>query len=196
MQLKEIDPIQAQLEMAPLPRGLNLAISTDPARKAAVLVLIIPYQNTLSLVLTRRTTHLRGHSGQISFPGGKYDECDKDYVETAMRETCEELGLCDEKVEILGQLEKCYIPPSNFDVFPTVGLMTMEAHFIPNPQEVDAIIYFPLADLLNPALKKVEIRNMQGYDVTIPFYDVAGEIVWGATAVMLSDLEHRIRRVI
>ncbi|MFW5691441.1 MAG: NUDIX hydrolase [Chloroflexota bacterium] len=194
MRLPGFDAAQAQLAMAPRPRTRLRQYEGVPPKEAGVLVLIFPAANgVLHSVLTRRTEHLRGHSGQISFPGGRRDPDDVSFTATALRETCEELGICEDRVDLLGHLASFYIPPSHYNVYPTVGVMQAEPVFEPNPYEVAQVIPLPLHVLLDPGIKRVDTREFNGMKIQIPYYDVDGHQVWGATAVMLSELEHRLR---
>jgi 8-oxo-dGTP pyrophosphatase MutT (NUDIX family) len=188
----------AHNRMAPRPSGAAFFQRDDPPREAGVLVLIYPQQpDDLHLVLTRRTEHLNKHSGQISFPGGRHDEQDTDFTATALRETCEELGFCEtEQLEIVGRLSKFYIPPSHFDVYPIVALLPTIPHFQPAAQEVAEVLTLSLRDLLNPATRHDEWREIMGYRFLAPYYLVAGHKVWGATAAMLGELEARLRVVV
>ncbi len=191
--LTDFDAQTAHMRMSPIPRGQRWA---EEPRKAAVLVLVYPHaEERLHLILTKRTETLQKHSGQVSFPGGKRDEGDYDYVATALRETCEELGICEE-LTILGQLSQVYIPPSNFDVFPSVAYTPVLPTLRPNPFEVSDVLSLALDDLLNPTVKGTETRHIQGFDVRTPYYRVEGHKVWGATAVMLSEFEERLRCVV
>ena len=119
--LPDFDPVPALAQMSPLPRELMRELCPTPAREAGVLVLIYPEESSLHVVLTRRTDKLRGHSGQISFPGGKRDPQDTSFAATALREVCEELGVGSEKITVVGQLSPIYVPPSNFEVYPIVA---------------------------------------------------------------------------
>lgn len=179
--------------MSPIPRG-----NRSPARprEAGVLALLFPHEDgRLHVLLTRRSENLRGHRGQISFPGGSRDPEDVDFVATALRETREELGLYD-RIEVLGSLTKVHIPPSNFDVYPTVAFMPMLGQPRINPDEVAEVFGFALDDLLDDTFKSSEMRTIQGYEVRVPFYLVNGHKVWGATSVMLGELEERLRTVV
>lgn len=192
----EIGAWEAQLQMSPSHRRHFQPDPHNPPRESAVLILIYPdATGQLRLILTKRTDKLRGHSGQVSFPGGRRDPHDASFVVTALRETCEELGICDEAIEIIGQLNKLWIPPSNFDVYPIVGCLAYEPQIFPNPDEVDFVLTFALADLLHPAFKKTTQMTLMGQLVDVPYYDVEGQVVWGATCMLLSELEARIRAV-
>lgn len=194
LRLPDFDPIPAQLRMSPPGRPMRPADGS--ARQAGVLVLIYAGDDGLRVVLTRRTEHLGKHSGQISFPGGRRDPHDATLTATALRETCEELGICDEPLQVIGALTPLYIPPSNYEVFPTVATLPAPPVMRPNPQEVAEVFSLPLDRLLDARIKMQEDWDFAGVRVPIPFYAVQGHKVWGATAVMLSELEHRLRAVL
>jgi len=195
--LSDFDYAPSHLAMSPSNR--RLPDPTSSPREAGVLALVYPRAHyggeSLHIVLTRRNESLRGHSGQISFPGGKRDPADPSFVATALRETCEELGICDSALLVLGELNRVYIPPTNFLVTPIVGYLPHAPHFRPNPDEVAEVFSVPLVQLLDAQVKRMEEREFQGVRVQIPYYALGGHHVWGATGVMLSEIEHRLRRV-
>lgn len=191
--LADFDVLAAQSRMAPAAPRIR---PETGVRQAGVMVLVYPEPEGLHIVLTLRTDSLRGHSGQISFPGGRRDPDDVSFTATALRETCEELGLCDLDITVIGTLTPIYIPPSNFEVFPTVGALPLPPVFHPNPAEVAEVFTFPIDNLLDPRYKSSEAWVFQGTRVQIPFYQVGQHKVWGATAIMLSELEHRLRQVV
>ncbi len=191
-----------QIKMAPEQRldRLNRWERPDNYREAAVLLLFYPsippgsngssaHPSELELyfVLIRRPDYPGVHGGQISLPGGRR-EGGESLPATALREAQEEIGLAPETVEIVGQLSPLYTPPSNFYIFPFVAFGPGRPKFQPNPTEVAEIIETPLSLLLNPATHKEEIWRFQNYgDCRVPFFDVYGHQVWGATAMILSE---------
>jgi len=186
---------EAQQRMSPVPRGWTKR--DHPPKQAAVLILLYrEVDDRIHVILTLRNAGLRGHSGQVSFPGGKQDPEDSSFTSTALRETCEEIGICDDKIIVMGELSKFYIPPTHYDVYPKVARYNSIPQFIPNPDEVAEIFSFAIEDVLHPKFKHVETRTIQGYEVQVPYYDVMGHKVWGATAIMLSEFEARLRQIL
>ena len=194
--LPNVDAVLARQPMTPGSRKVLPPQKNAKSRQAGVLVLLFPQADGLHLILTRRTETLRGHSGQISFPGGQHDPNDATLADTALRETCEELGVCDEVVQILGCLSTLYIAPSDFEVSPWVGALEKRPVFMPNPEEVAEVFTVPLAALLDATYKRMEQRDFRGITIDVPYYAFGGHKVWGATAMMLSELENRLRAVL
>jgi len=196
--LPHFDGFKAQMGMSPEGRERMLPKTDKPPRQSAVLVLIYPkYDTGLNILLTKRTATLRGHSGQVSFPGGRVDETDDSLEHTALRETCEEVGICEEAdIHILGRLSKIWIPPSNFDVHPIVATMRSTPHLIPSPHEVADVLHLPLNALVDDKTKKMTQMKFGNKTFDVPYYEVQEQIVWGATAGMLSELELRLKQVI
>jgi 8-oxo-dGTP pyrophosphatase MutT (NUDIX family) len=113
-------------------------------------------------------------------------------VATALRETQEEIGIDPHSIEIIGQLAPFYVPPSNFDIHPTVGYLPDVPQFRPNPAEVAQVITFPITELLMPSAIQSEYHDFQGLRVHVPFFQIAEHKIWGATAVLLSELAERL----
>lgn len=196
LQIPDFDGAAMQGDMLPEARDLFPRREDIPPRQAGVLVMLYPQGNDWHIVLTRRSDQLRGHRGQVSFPGGRQDPQDDDLTQTALRETCEELGICEKNLEILGTMTELYIPPSHYDVLPTVALARHQPIFAPNPDEVAEVFTMSLSELLNPATRHNENWSFKGIRLNVPYYLVCGHKVWGATAMILCELENRLRMVL
>ncbi len=195
LQLPGFDAQAARAPMTPESRRRFPPAETRP-RQAAVLLLLWPQAAGLHFVLTRRAADLRGHSGQISLPGGRSDPTDADPAATALRETQEELGIPASGVQLLGQLDEIYIPPGNFLVHPHVGALATAPDFRPCAAEVADVLTVPLARLFDAQLKRQSLRQIDGRDLQIPWYALGQQMVWGATAMLLSEFEGRLRAVL
>lgn len=158
-------------------------------REAGVLALFYPDEERGRpvLVLTERHLDLDDHGGQISFPGGQR-EAGESLRDAALREAHEEVALDPQAVNVLGRLTPLYIPPSNFCVHPFVGVTEAAPALRPTDAEVGAILHVPLARLLRPGAVVEEEWTIHGFRATVPFYDIDGPPVWGATAMMLAEL--------
>lgn len=182
----------AQFRMAHIERQLNLSRFKTPsdARQSSVMILLYEDGGRIKIPLILRPGDSGIHSGQISFPGGKYEDTDLDFATTALRETEEEIGVSKSSIEILGKLTQLYIPPSNFLVHPHVGALQFAPNFIPQKNEVEKIIPLDLEFLMDEEkVKEKEIRLSSGQLIRTPYYSVEGETVWGATAMILSELK-------
>lgn len=158
----------------------------DPV-PAAVLILLYPAENgETGLVLMKRNTYDGPHSAQVSFPGGMREKEDSTLVETALRETREELGITEE-LFILGQLSPLHITVSNFLVSPFVAYCPERPLFRPDSSEVQYLIETTLQHLLDPCNKRSMRMQVHGQEISAPYYAVQEEQVWGATAMILSE---------
>ena len=154
---------------------------------AAVLVPIVDHASGLTVIFTQRTVHLKAHSGQVSFPGGRAEPEDPTPEFTALREAQEEIGLAIESVEVLARLPD-YHTRTGFLVTPVVGLITPPVALVPDPQEVEEVFEVPLAFLLDPANHRRETRELQGRTVGYYVMRYGTHTIWGATAGMLLTL--------
>lgn len=197
--LPHFDVLAAQQQMALLDRSRRRPPKMEgEPRVGGVLLLLYCRDGELYVLLTRRRADLNSHAGQISFPGGRREE-DEPLYETALRETMEEVGVPPAAVTILGSLADIYIPPSDYEVHPFVGWLEGNGRpprFSPNPAEVEEILEAPLRLLLHPETRREEAWELRGQRVKVPFYDVEGHKVWGATAIMLSEFLERLRMVL
>jgi 8-oxo-dGTP pyrophosphatase MutT (NUDIX family) len=181
----------AQYRMAPQPRPSGELPYDQPqpdARRGGVLVLFYPQNDQLYLPLILRPTYNGVHSGQVGFPGGGYEAGDADLIQTALREAYEEVGVPPTSLTILGQLSTLYVFPSNYLVYPTVAWMPTRPEFKLDPYEVDQLLEVPLLHLLNPQNRLEEEWQLRGRVANVPFFAVQGQRIWGATAMMLSEL--------
>ncbi|MHB1293480.1 MAG: NUDIX hydrolase [Anaerolineae bacterium] len=160
-----------------------------PPRQGAVLVLLYLLHGELHIPLTRRSDHVAIHKGQISLPGGAREPDDATLWETALREAQEEIGLDRAAVARLGELSPLYIPVSHFVIHPHVGYAAERPAFAPDAAEVAELIEFPLNTLLDPQSKREETWVLAGQQVQVPQYRYGNHIVWGATAMVLSEFE-------
>jgi 8-oxo-dGTP pyrophosphatase MutT (NUDIX family) len=189
--LRPLPGLDAQLTMAPSPRlGWDPLKFPAGATVGAAVLLVYPHDDTLHLALTVRGSGLRNHTGQVSLPGGRVDEGET--IETAaLREANEEIGIDPAMVELLGRLTPLHIPVSGFLLHPVVGFTSMRPAFQRAEWEVARIIEAPVRLLSDPAVVKREFRtrvvNGQSIDVTVPYFDIDGEKVWGATAMVLAE---------
>jgi 8-oxo-dGTP pyrophosphatase MutT (NUDIX family) len=193
--LAEFDVDAARHRMAPQPRTMRRSTRRPGTpRQASVLLLLFPAGGGLAFVLVRRSENERDvHSGQISLPGGA-QEPGETIVETALRETEEELGV-RETVQILGTLSCLYIPPSDFEVYPVVGYLPERPIWQLDPAEVREVFECPVAWLLDEGRKVIADWELGDRQLRVPWYNVHDHCVWGATAILLSEFEQRLRAV-
>lgn len=181
----------AQLEMAPALR-VHYKGAPDDAIVACVLVLLFPKNDDWYFTLIQRMPHEKDrHSGQISFPGGRLEKEDESLIAGALREAEEEVGIPRDEINVLGRLTELYIPVSNFIVHPFVGFLEKTPKYIPQPSEVDLILEIPIAELNKKGNKKTrDIKGGKNIGLkNVPYFDFGGKVVWGATAMMLSEFE-------
>jgi 8-oxo-dGTP pyrophosphatase MutT (NUDIX family) len=165
-------------------------------RIGAVMIALYPDGSDLRVILTVRSQELVNHRGEVSLPGGGIDPSDPDLISTALRECQEELGLDPTSIQIVGSMAPIYITPSNFEITPVIGHMSAIPVLQPNDAEVEQVISATLRDLLDPMTVIVEPWVLRGHDVMVPYFAIAGHKVWGATALILSELVARMRYVL
>jgi 8-oxo-dGTP pyrophosphatase MutT (NUDIX family) len=187
---------EAQKIMAPLARlsaDLSKLIQPD-YKEGGVLLLLYPGRDAnLTLVLIRRQTYNGAHSGQVSFPGGAR-EADESLLDTALRETTEEIGVPPQSLKVLGALTPVYIPPSNFMVYPYAAYSAARPNFSPNQREVAELIEVPLAMLLSDGVRQMAKMEIKPFGMTdVPCYNFWGNEVWGATAMILKEFKELVK---
>ncbi|MEA1873167.1 MAG: CoA pyrophosphatase [Bacteroidota bacterium] len=167
--------------------------SKNTLRKGAVLACLYEDNNELMTILIERTQDTSPHSGQIAFPGGKHEEFDENQIETAFREAEEEVGLKPNELELLGQLSPIEIPISGFTILPVVAWHKGIPNLIGDPHEVASLIQTPLLPLIKSLrIKEIPVRE---YQVTTPCFFTQKHIVWGATAMVIGELQEIIREI-
>jgi 8-oxo-dGTP pyrophosphatase MutT (NUDIX family) len=196
---------ESQIKMAPHPSGLkqnelydaisNFRHLTPPnsARSSAVIILFYYQAKNIYFPLILRTKYPGVHSGQVSFPGGAQEVTDKNLEETALRECNEEIGVDISKIEIFGSLTDIYIEPSNFYVHPYVARFQEQPEFRIDREEVEELLKISVDELINgPVKMKKKIINEMPYE--IPYFDIQDQFIWGATAMILSELKDLAER--
>lgn len=187
---------QALWEMAPVSRRKSFPLQNDFLH-ASVMMLLYPKGQGLCFPLIIRTNKYPNdkHSGQIAFPGGKREAGDESNWACAVRETEEELGIHHDGIQHIGSLTPNYIPVSNYRVYPYVGYLDHAPQFNRQLDEVAGIFEVKLSDLLNPANKKTgEIHLASGVHLQeVPYFELDGKKVWGATAMMLNEFVHLLQ---
>jgi 8-oxo-dGTP pyrophosphatase MutT (NUDIX family) len=177
------------------PARINYPAEGVTPRLAAVLIVLTPRETEVQVLLTRRGGGLREHSGEIAFPGGR-QEPGETSISTALREAHEELAIPASAVTVMGTLHTIYVPRSNHLVTPVVAWCDTLPELSPNVAEVAEYFTADLPPLLRPDAMQYETRQMLGDTFVVPYYPINHHRVWGATALMLSDLILRTRRLL
>ena len=188
---------EAQIKMAPKPIDERRFTENPsrPPKQGGVMILLYPDQNEIHIPLMKRPEYNGAHSGQISFPGGKLEKGDTNLVATALRETQEEIGVEQSTIEVIGSLSEMFIIASNFKVLPTIGVLYEKPQFIPDPIEVVEVLPMNLKQLHDESIRKIKTMHFPPYTIHSPYFEVKSEVVWGATAMMLSELAQVLEEV-
>ncbi|MEK6451790.1 MULTISPECIES: NUDIX hydrolase [Myroides] len=193
----ELLGIEAQEVMVPTERRPYLDVEKFKERHprtSAVMMLLYPKEGETSLLLIERATYKGVHSGQVGFPGGKFEKSDVDLETTALRETMEEVGITANQIEVIKPFTQVYIPPSNFIVQPFLGVLTETPLIIPSDYEVANIIEMPLNTLLDDSIvQNVYLQTSYADYINVPAFVYNDYTIWGATAMMLSELKETIK---
>jgi 8-oxo-dGTP pyrophosphatase MutT (NUDIX family) len=170
-----------------LRRRRNSAPILKGYTSSAVLVPLIRKRGEYRLLFTLRTDQVRDHKNQISFPGGVYEKSDGDLLETALRESQEELGLPPEKVLVVGSLPELYTP-TGYRITPFVGVIPSPVRLSPNPREIKQLIEVPLKHLLKPANMRLQAAEFFDRQFDVPFFSYKNHTIWGATGKITQEL--------
>ena len=207
LKLSNLNSKASQIKLAPSFRKEFIKLNSNKllnSKKAAVIAALYEDDNNLvRIILILRNTYNGVHSNQIGFPGGRIEEYDKTLFDTAIRETFEEIGVTVDKDALIRELQEIYIPPSNFNVYPFLVFLNHPPSFVKDYKEVKEIITIDLESLLNceitqtliPIPSKLNELNTQK-NIQVPSFKLAGYNVWGATAMMLSEIKDLINDVI
>lgn len=192
----ELPGSEAHSKMLPSGRRLK-TIEEEQAqvKQSSVLILLFQENDCLYTCLTRRTSTMKHHPGQISFPGGKVEKEDSSAEMTALREAREEVGICEDEVEVLGKLSDLFVEVSKFSIQPFIAWANRKPDFVVNYSEVEALILFPVSDFVeNEIIQETELKTVTG-NLKVKYYPYNGEFVWGATAMILSELIEILKKV-
>ena len=196
IKLRLADPlpgIDSHLKMAPKNRAEELLTKKDEihdAKKSAVMILFFHDDTGLKMIVIRRSIYVGIHSGQIAFPGGRYEEEDGNVQITALREIEEEIGIVRDKIEVLGRLSDIYVPPSNFLISVFVGYLNEKPQYKIEEREVAEIIEIPFAEFLKQDVIKLKdfYINSENVVTNAPYFDITNAEIWGASAMVISEL--------
>lgn len=167
-----------------------------PPKPGSVLILLFPDEGSIRFPLTKRQTYAGAHSGQISLPGGK-TEAGETFIETALREAEEEIGINRTEVTVVGRLSDFFVIPSNFLVTPVIAYSKVRPVFTADPYEVARILTADIFDLLDDrAVKSKEITAASHFQMLAPHFEIEGEVVWGATAMMLNEFRMILKDIV
>lgn len=183
--------MEPDIRKAPRKKG---RLDITKAKKAAVMALFYPKNDEVYLLLILRKEYQGVHSKQIGFPGGKVEKEDIDLLHTAKRETYEEVGVPQQAITTIKKLTTVYIPPSNFLVQPYIGVFNGNISFKIDPVEVEALVEVPFKDFMDDTkLKPQQLSTSYAKDIVVPAFKLNGYVVWGATAMILSEIKELLR---
>lgn len=187
----------AHIKMLPPGRRLKtFDHELSSIKQSSVLLLVYPENDQLFICLTKRPSTMKHHPGQISFPGGKVEKEDISAEMTALREAHEEVGIDRNKIEILGKLSDLYVEVSRFSIQPFLAWANEKPEFIVDYGEVEELIIFPISEFVtNETVAEIELETVSG-PLLIRYYPFNGEIIWGATAMILSELIEILKKYV
>ena len=196
----ELPAMNAHVKMVP-PNREELMRKTDftkvTPKKAAVMMLFYPKNSQTHLALILRTSYNGVHSSQIAFPGGKVEPEDLDLSHTAIRETHEEIGVHPNDINLVRAFTEVYIPPSNYMVYPFFGYSQSELDFELQEDEVAGLVELSLVDFLDDKnVTTTKMKTSYAGSIDVPGFRVNGHFIWGATAMMLSELKETLKMVL
>ncbi len=196
---RELPAARAHDQMAPRAvRGGRISFrKNEKTRSSGVLILLYEHEGKVSFPLIQRPTYDGVHSGQVSFPGGKWEPGDLDTVFTAKRETEEEIGVAAQHIEVIGNLSEFFVGASNNMVLPVVGTIDHKPVFKPDQHEVSEVLEASVETLLDDRIRKEKIIEVgqDKFQLHSPYFEIQGRVVWGATAMMLSEFKEILKEI-
>ena len=167
-------------------------------KKAGVMALFYPdVDNLTRLLLILRKKYPGVHSGQVGFPGGREEPGDRSMLDTALRETEEEVGTESKSIEVIRPVSQLFIPPSNFEVYPFLGVYPRTPHFRKQASEVEDLVEIPLTEFMDDQnIISTRMTTSYANDIEIPAFSLGGHTVWGATAMMLSEIRELFQEIL
>ena len=160
----------------------------EDSKESAVIIPFIELNDTWHLIFEKKVNDNSKHAGQVAFPGGSKDEQDKNFLETAIRETCEEIGVCENDLEILGEVEPTVTLTTNFVIYPFAAIVKKPPPYKINRSEVEKLIFVPLQYLIDKHPFPSQKYIYKGKERVTMVIEYDGEIIWGATARILNNL--------
>lgn len=186
----------AQNMMLAKPRvKIEFSNSAEQAIPSAVLILLYPYKEDIHFILTERTNEVQHHKGQISLPGGSWENGEQLH-ETALRETEEEIGIPADKTKIIYELTPLFVKVTGYMIHPFVAYITQKPHIVPDQNEVNNVFTASISELMDPANQLTELWTIREIPVDVPFYKFGKYKVWGATAMILSEFRYCLKEIL
>ncbi len=170
------------------------SISYPDYRKAAVLILFFEKEKSPHVIMTLRTERVSTHKGQVSFPGGGFDSTDRDFLNTALRETHEEVGIEPSAVEVIGEFDE-YISIMGFHVYVFAGALNSKPEYRPCTDETEQVLEVPLSMFINEEYERCEKLEHEGREFDVYYYNFNGITIWGMTARIMTDFSRKICRL-
>ncbi len=194
--VKELPGKPAQKIMLTKPRNpINYSSNSECPNPAAVLILLFPVKQDIRFFLTKRTNVVQYHKGQISLPGGAWEEGEQLWG-TALRETNEEIGVREDHIQFIGELTPLFVPVTGFLIHPFVGWVDEEPETSPDPTEVESLFSASVLSLTDQNSCQCEERTIRGHVFDVPYFQLNREKVWGATSMILSEFKTVLKEVI
>ena len=194
--VKELPGKSAQKIMLTKPRNpINYSSNSECPNPAAVLILLFPVKQDIRFFLTKRTNVVQHHKGQISLPGGAWEEGEQLW-ETALRETNEEIGVRAERIQFMGALTPLFVPVTGFLIHPFVGWVDDKPETYPDPTEVESLFAVSVSALMDQNSCQREEQTIRDYVFDVPYFLLNKQKVWGATSMILSEFKTVLKKVI